>query len=381
MEFQLPDVGEGTTEGEIVRWLVEVGQRVELDQPLVEVETDKAVVELPAPAAGTIVSLHGDPGETVAVGSTLVVIAADGEATAEELPKANRSPSAAPMAAPYTRRLAAESGIDLGQVRGTGPNGRIVPDDIRRELDARIAVRAQRAEEQANAPTDRGLSPARRRVAEQMSRAWREIPHVTVVEKYELSELVQLKHQLKPDADGAGVRVTYVAFLIKVLALTLPEYPEFNARWQGDRLVRYPDIHIGFATDTEAGLAAPVIRRAGEKSVLEVAREVARLADGIRQGSLRPEEIGGSTITVTTGGRLGGLFATPIIHAPEVAIVGMYRIQAEPVIRNGAVQAGQVGYLSLTFDHRVADGVQAARFLNALGESLSRPGRLLLRLR
>jgi pyruvate dehydrogenase E2 component (dihydrolipoamide acetyltransferase) len=390
MEFKLPDVGEGTTEGEIVRWLVEVGEKVELDQPLVEVETDKAVVELPSPCAGVIMNRYGEVGEIVPVGSTLVVIGEGGDAAgspperppvvSEPRPprEAGSPPADNVQAAPFTRRMAKQHGVELAGIVGSGPKGRIVPDDIRRltEPPGRGPVLMDAADD----PREMVIRGTRRRVAEHLEKSWREVPHVTVVEKYELSELVRLRQELKPEAAKEGIRLTYLAFLIKALAICSRQYPEFNARWQGDRVFQHRAVDVGIAVDTDQGLTVPVVRDAGKKTLLEISQAVTQLADGARRRTLRPEELSGSTITVTAGGELGGLFATPIIHAPEVAIVGMYRIQPEAVIRDGEVRAGQIGYFSLTFDHRVSDGMRAANFLNALGETMAHPHRMLLHL-
>ena len=399
MEFKLPDVGEGTTEGEIVRWLVEVGQRVTLDQALVEIETDKAVVELPSPRAGVIVKRLGEEGEVVPVGATLVVIEDDPgqaqagirrslevEATGVGTPDgpeaaARRKDAQSVQAAPYTRKIARESGVALETLVGSGPKGRIVPQDVRQALGTTKASPGLGTG--SGGPTNvqeipmRGL---RKSVADHLSQTWRDVPQVSVVEKYDFSDLVRLRQELKEAPEASGVRLTYLAFLIKALTRALEQYPDFNARWQGERLFRHSTVDIGIAVHSEQGLAVPVVRGADQLSLLEISREVERLAKGARQRSLKPEELTGSTITVTAGGALGGLFATPIIHSPEVAIIGMYRIQLEPIIRDGAVVAASVGYLSLTFDHRAVDGMAASGFLNALGEALSQPTRWLLNL-
>lgn len=395
MEFKLPDVGEGTTEGEIVRWLVNLGDTVILDQPLVEVETDKAVVELPSPMAGVIRARYGEEGEVMAVGATLVVIdPASGSAPSENSarpPKVERpdeetvavkpvAPSASVQAAPFTRKMARDGGVNLAEVVGSGPHGRIVPDDVRRVLDRQPQL-ARVETEPSEELEEIIIQGVRRRVADHLSQAWREVPQVTVVEKYDFSELVSVRQQLKAEAAADGGSLTYIAFLAKALALVLREYPELNARWQGQRLFKHPKVHIGFAVNTADGLSVPVIHDVDQMSVREISERIKVLAEGARERKLKPAQLNGSTITVTAGGSLGGLFATPIINPPEVAIVGMYRIQPEAVVRNGAVVSAEIGHLSLTFDHRVVDGMRASAFLNGLGATLSHPTRWLLNLR
>ncbi len=377
MEFKLPDVGEGTTEGEIVRWLVEVGERVSLDQPLVEIQTDKAVVELPAPRAGVIVSRHGEVGQVIAVGTTIVVIEDEAGAVRpsvarKETPSTSiESPKMGVQAAPYTRKIAREAGVDLDTLVGSGPKGRIIPEDVRRATEVEPVALPESVQEVAI----RGL---RRAVGEHLKQSWSEVPHVTVVEKYDFSELVSVRQDLKERAKISGTRVTYLAFLIKALSMAVGRYPDFNARWQGERLYRHQAIHVGMAVNTEHGLTVPVVRDVLTKSLRRISDDVERLADQARRQRLTSSELTGSTITVTAGGTLGGLFATPIIHAPEVAIVGMYRIQEEPVIRKGAVESAFIGYLSLTFDHRAVDGMIASEFLNDVGDTLAHPSRWLL---
>lgn len=391
IEFKLPDVGEGTTEGQIVRWLVEVGDAVELDQPLVEVETDKAVVELPAPRPGIILSRHGAVGEVVPVGSTLVVIGGADEAREPghervtppdpaERPRAPAMPaSLGVQAAPYTRRLAREAGIDIEAISGTGPRGRVTPDDVRRMTAP--GPSAEPGQSPDNERTLVELTPLRRRIGERLMTAQQAAPAVTVVEQYDFTDLVAIRSALKAEAAEDGAKLTYLAFLAKVVATVVARFPGFNARWDGDRLFRYRPVHLGIAVNTEEGLAAPVLRHAEQKNLIEISREIARLAQGARRRALSREELAGSTMTLTAGGNLGGLFATPILNFPEVAIIGMYRIHDAAVIRDGAVVARKVGYLSLTFDHRVADGMEASAFLNAIGHELERPERLMLHLR
>ena len=387
-EFKLPDVGEGTTEGEIVRWLVGVGDAVALDQPLVELETDKALVELPSPRAGVIASVHGEPGQVVPVGTTLVVIDVAGEPVAER--PAAPMPAPAPVApirtgrtpavqaAPATRRLARELGVDLTHVPASGPRGRVLPGDVR----AAAGTPAP-----AGAPTSAAdrmpmvLSGLRRVMAEHMATSAREIPQVTVVERVNASELVRVRTALRGTAEALGARLTYLPWVAKALALALADHPRFNARWDHGTCYQHRDVHLGIATDTPDGLLVPVIRDAGQLSVLELAQAMTAQTERAQARKLSAGELSGSTVTITGGGRLAGLFATPLINPPEVAILGVYRIQQEAQVVGGAVVPCPMLYLSWTFDHRIADGAEASRFLEQLKDLLADPGQWLLRLR
>jgi pyruvate/2-oxoglutarate dehydrogenase complex dihydrolipoamide acyltransferase (E2) component len=403
-EFKLPDVGEGITEGEIIRWLVAAGDIVTQDQPLVEVQTDKAVVELPSPRAGRILECRGEPGQVIAVGTTLAVIGDTEEtaAVAEEMPppgaparppapvSVTRETSPAPtpprlrvQAAPATRRLARELGIDLAEVSGSGPHGRVVPADVRRAAheDREPAPTTPLTTPGAGGRTEVKLIGLRRVISEHMAQSWREIPHVTVVEKARASELKAIRERLKEAGEARGVRVTYLPLVAKALTLAIRDYPVFNARWEEGRLFQYADVHLGLAMDTPEGLVVPVVRGAQDRSVLEIAGEAARLAAGARERRLSSSELTGSTVTITGGGPLEGLFATPIINYPEVAILGMYRLRDEAWVVDGRLEPAPSLYLSLTFDHRVADGAEASRFLRRLIGLLEDPAVWLLDLR
>ncbi len=399
LEFKLPDVGEGTTEGEIVRWLVNVGDTVQLDQPMIEVETDKAVVELPAPKAGVILARFGDAGQTVPVGTTLVIIGNPNEkpptARAEEVLLA--AVSAAPQdptvgadhtqgvqAAPATRRLAREAGLDLSKIIGTGPRGRIVPEDVRRAMTA-VTESVPPSIPDATTEPDRTqviFKGIRKKTAEHMALSWQKIPHVTVVEKLDASHLVAFRGELKAVATTKGMaNLTYLPILSKIVAVALKEYPWFNARWDGEQLFQYRAVHMGIAVDTSEGLVVPVLRDAHDRGILDLARHLAELVGRARERKLSPEELTGSTITITGGGSLGGLFATPIINYPEVAIIGMYPMVTEGVRVHGNWEERPMLHISLTFDHRIADGVLASRFLGAIKALLLDPIGMLAYLR
>jgi pyruvate dehydrogenase E2 component (dihydrolipoamide acetyltransferase) len=356
-EFKLPDLGEGLTEGEIARWLVAEGQEIAEDDPLVEVQTDKTTVEIPSPAAGKVARILVSEGDVVPVGTVLVVIGEDGAAPADEQPAAE-PPSSVPdttrgqspdvakrdkvRATPLVRRLAQELGIELSGLRGTGPQGRVTEEDVRRAA----TVRGQTpdvAEEGRREP----LRGVRRLVAEHMARAHREVPPVTWVEECDFGK-VDLKR--------------LVPAVLEAVAKSLQEFPELNARLDGDTIVYLERYDLGVAVQTEQGLVVPVVRAADEKSLDELADEVTRLAEAARAGTLAPEEVRGSTFTVTSAGKLGGLLTTPIVNHPEVAILSVGRVAERAVVRDGEIQARPVGTIAITFDHRVVDGARAAEF-------------------
>ena len=338
-EFKLPDLGEGVREGEISRWLVEVGQDVAEDDPLVEIQTDKTTVEIPSPAAGKVARILVDEGELVPVGTPLVLIGSDGEASA-------RAPEKV-QATPLVRRIAEDLEVDLGTVKGTGPGGRITEDDVR---GAAGPVEGERREP---------LRGIRRQVAEHLTRSHREVPSVTVVEECDFTALSQAR----------GER-SYLPYLLDAVVAGLKGYPELNATFAGNEIVYWERYDIGLAVQTDEGLVVPVLRAADEKSLDELAGEAARLAEGARAGTLAPEELKGSTFTVTSAGRLGGLFATPLVNHPEVGILGLHRIAQRAAVVDGQIVAREMGWLSCTFDHRVVDGARASEFLLAVIERL-----------
>jgi len=338
-EFKLPDLGEGLTEGEVARWLVSVGDEVAEDQPLVEIQTDKTTVEIPSPAAGKVASILVEEGKVVPVGTVLVVIGEDGAAPSER-PRAEQAPqqeATKVRATPLVRRLAQELEVELGSLTGTGPQGRIT------EADVRGAAGPAEPAEGRREP----LRGVRRLIAEHMARAHREVPAVTWVEECDIGAL-----DLK----------LLVPTVLKACAEALREFPELNARIEGDEIVYLDRYDLGVAVQTEEGLVVPVVRSCDTASIEELAAEVARLAEGARAGALKPEELRGSTFTVTSAGKLAGLFQTPIVNHPEVAILSIGRIGPRPVVREGGLEVGQVGHIALTFDHRVVDGARAAEF-------------------
>jgi pyruvate/2-oxoglutarate dehydrogenase complex dihydrolipoamide acyltransferase (E2) component len=356
-EFKLPDLGEGLTEGEIARWLVQEGQEIAEDDPLVEVQTDKTTVEIPSPAAGTVARILVAEGAVVPVGTVLVVIGADGESPpGQPRPEPNdvsetatsRGQTPGPVqkgrvrATPLVRRLAQELGVDLEALDGTGPQGRVTEEDVR-------GAAVSRGLTPGHGPEGRRepLRGVRRLVAEHMARAHAEVPSVTWVE----------------EADFGAVDLRrLVPLALKAVAATLKEFPELNARLEGDEIVYLDRYDLGVAVQTEQGLVVPVVRNCDEASLEELQAEVERLAESARNGSLKPEELRGSTFTVTSAGKLGGLLTTPIVNHPEVGILSIGRVAERPVVRDGEIVARPTGYVSVTFDHRVVDGARAAEF-------------------
>ena len=326
-EFKLPDLGEGLTEGEVARWLVSEGQEVAEDDPLVEIQTDKTTVEIPSPAAGVVSQILVEEGAVVPVGTVLVVIGGDG---AVERPQA----AAKARATPLVRRLAQELGVDLDTLKGTGPQGRVTEDDVRGAAGPREGRREP-------------LRGVLRLMAENMARSHREIAAVTWVE----------------ECDFTGVELErLVPLVLKACAEALQEFPELNARLEREELVYLDRYDIGFAVQTDDGLVVPVVRGCDSASVDELAAEVVRLADAARAGKLEPEELRDGTFTVTSAGKFGGLLVTPLINPPQVAILGVHRIEDRPVARDGEIVVRRMGNVSVTFDHRVVYGKRAAEF-------------------
>ena len=349
--FKLPDLGEGLTEGEVARWLVTEGQEIAEDDPLVEIQTDKATVEIPSPYAGTVLKILVAEGEIAPVGTELVVIGQPGEEVTTTVAPGASTPSdtvsqgasvaSAPgagrvQATPVVRRIAHELGIDLAEVAGSGPGGRITEDDVR-AFTAGASAEGQREP----------LRGVRRVIAEHMARAHREVPPVTWVEECDFED-VPLERLLPT--------------VVKACADALVEFPELNARFDGDAILYLDRYDIGVAVQTDDGLVVPVVRGANEKSVDELGTEIAALAERARTGSLGAEDLRGSTFTVSSAGKLAGLFQTPIVNHPEVAILSIGRVAPRSVVREGEIVVRRTGTLAITFDHRVVDGARAAAF-------------------
>jgi pyruvate dehydrogenase E2 component (dihydrolipoamide acetyltransferase) len=423
--FALPDLGEGLTEAEIVKVLVAEGDVIAEDAPLLEVETDKATVEIPSPMAGRVARIHVQPGQTVKVGAVLVTFD-DAPAGARATPAPAPSPRAAAVgpepaaaaaapagagvgpvpAAPATRRLARELGVDLRAVRGTGPGGRVTDDDVRAAGGARPAAPAPPAVRPAPerpavakplapvgvappalpkfeqwGPVERqALSHLRRTIAERMTLSATLIPHVTHFDRADITELDAIIRRSVEEAQKRGVTLTLTSFLLKAAALALREHPQFNASLDpaAGELILKRYYHLGIAVATERGLIVPVIHDVDRKPLVELQRELAALALRVRDGKATLDDLRGGTFTITNIGALGGTGAIPIINYPEVAILGVARAREEPVVREGRIVPRVLLPLSLTFDHRVADGADGARFATAIVRRLERPEQLLL---
>jgi pyruvate/2-oxoglutarate dehydrogenase complex dihydrolipoamide acyltransferase (E2) component len=345
--FKLPDLGEGLTEGEVARWLVQEGQQIAEDDPLVEIATDKTTVEIPSPAGGTVAGIHVAEGEIVPVGTVLVTITTDtvatpprsSDAAPPNLPVAETSSHGRVRATPLVRRIAQELGVDLAAVQGSGRNGQVIEQDVRA-----LAENDQPAGSGERREKVRGV---RRAIVEHLTRSHREVPAVTFVE----------------ECDFSGIPLgQLVAVTAKAVAEMLASYPELNARLEQDEIVYLDRYDIGVAVQTAEGLLVPVLRDCGGKSIEQLHTEVQRLAEGARAGTLAPEELRDSTFTVTSAGKLGGLLVTPLVNHPEVAILGLHRIAPRPVARGKEIVIRPVGNVSVTFDHRVVDGARAAAF-------------------
>lgn len=412
--FRLPDIGEGIAEAEIVGWHVKVGDRVEEDQPIADMMTDKATVEMESPVAGTVIRLAGEPGQQIAIGSMLVEIETEGEGEAPASPAEPASaalistpeparkggsqsepapvvaeerpapaPSAAPsqeervkadvLASPAVRARARELGIDLSQVKAGG-------DHIRHsDLDAFLLYGSG----QGYRPAGRGARRAdeevkviglRRRIAENMAASKRAIPHFSYVEEIDVTALEATREQLNAHR-GDKPKLTLLPLLIVAICRALPEFPMLNARYDDEAgvVTRYGAVHMGIATQTDAGLMVPVIRDAQDRNVWQLAAEIRRLADAARTGKAKAEELSGSTLTLTSLGPLGGVATTPVINRPEVAIIGPNRIIERPVFRGREVVPAKLMNLSISCDHRVVDGWDAASFVQAVRKLLETP--------
>jgi pyruvate dehydrogenase E2 component (dihydrolipoamide acetyltransferase) len=433
LEFKLPDVGEGIHEAEVMRWLVNVGDTVERDQPILEIQTDKAVVEIPAPVAGIIAEIRAEAGSMAQVGDVLIVIDPTDQVTATAGAKKTAEPAqatssstngqtAAPppapggvaagpgrrvLAAPAVRKMALELGIDLARVPGSGPAGRVLPDDIKKfaAQPDQSEEMMQTAEERvtsdvpgtpAVAPTaaappalprgqelteEEPLQGLRRRIAERMEIAW-QIPHVTSFDEVDAANLVALRKHLQPEAERRGLRLTYLPFIVKAVTQTLKESPYLNASLDmANKTIRlHRHFHIGIATAVPEGLLAPVIRHADQLNLLQIAGELTRLGDLAQQRKLELNELSGSTFTITNFGSFGGHQGTPIINPPEVAILGVGRIEDKPVVVDGQVEVRPVLPLALSYDHRLIDGAAAGQFLRRLIALLADPNLLFLEL-
>ncbi len=443
MEFKLPDIGEGVHEGEIVKWLVKEGDAIAADQPMVEVMTDKATVEIPSPVAGTIAKIHAADGVTIEVGKVIVSIAEKGKAAAapaaeakapaakpESKPVPQRQAAKAPaheeaeaaneetarqseseplpfeiLATPATRKLARDLDVDLRQLKGTGTQGRITKTDVQLAAEgvdaaterpshsaaasmslsrtttsspsSQVAVR-QAAFHGGENETRIPLRGIRKKIAEAMTRSKHTAAHFTYVEEVDMTEVVRLRKEAKGEGEKMGVKLTFLPFIIKAVVPALKEFPMLNSSLDDDKqeIVMKNYFNFGIATDTQNGLMVPVIKNADRKTVWELADDITTLSDRARNGKSQMEDLKGGTFTFTNAGSIGGVFATPVINHPEVAIMGVNSIRKRPMVIDDKIEIRDMMYLSLSVDHRVVDGADAARFMNRVVFYLSNPMRL-----
>ena len=397
--FKLPDIGEGVVEGEVGQWHVSVGDSVSEDDPIVDVMTDKATVTIPSPVSGVISSLSGDVGDMIAVGSSLMEIDSEGEGgapaaedTEEQEPVSDPDPPKAPepapseiqtqtgrvLASPAVRKRARENDVDLSNVRGSGPAGRIRHADLDAFIAAGGAVSG--APPMAYSLKRTEVTPVkvvglRRKISEQMSLSKSRIPHFSYFEEVDITELENLRQILNSTRDETQPKLTYLPFIMLALAKIMPDHPECNAHFDDEAGVvnRNAAVNLGIATQTDRGLYVPVVKHVESMDIWKTASEMQRVSGSARDGSASLDELTGSTFTITSLGREGGLGATPIINHPEVAILGVHKAREMPVARNGAIVIRRIMNLSSAFDHRVVDGADGASLIQHLKRMLENP--------
>ena len=376
----MPDLGEGTVESEIVVWRAGVGDAIEADQPLVDIMTDKATIEITAPVSGTLVSVAGEPGDIIQVGAELAVFATEKGTELNSVPGESAPAPTRPQTSPAIRRLARERGINLDRISGTGTNGRITRADIDACLDQAGKQTEAKAEADATGVREIKLVGLRRKIAEQMSLSASRIPHFSYVEEVDVTDLEQLRRHLNKTRQESRPELTYLPFVMQALVKVASEFPRCNAHFDDERQVirQFEPVHIGIAVQTDDGLMVPVIRNVETLDLWQCARELGEIAQRARNGRARKEELSGSTITITSLGALGGIVSTPIINYPEVAIIGINRTQQRPVFQNNGVTPRLMMNISSSFDHRVVDGYDAARAIRALKSYLESPATIFL---
>ncbi|WP_420144129.1 dihydrolipoamide acetyltransferase family protein [Sphingobium sp.] len=405
-EFRLPDIGEGTAEAECVAWHVSVGDWVEEDQPLLDVMTDKATVEVTSPVGGIVIDRHGNPGDMLQVGSTILVFDQGDEpvATLPSSPvvlapvlseRTADEPVMVPpptriVSTPAVRKRARDMGIDIADVRGSGPAGRVRQVDldahVRRagmtvpDLSLSVAPHATMPVADDHEYEDIPVIGLRRKIAERMQDTKRRIPHFSYIEEVDVGPLERLRAELNVAPGHTAPRLTLLPFLIRALSRTLPEFPQMNARYddQAGVVRRYRSCHVGIATQTPAGLVVTVVKDAGKRSLWDNALEIGRLSDRARAGKAGTAELSGSTITITSLGAMGGLATTPVINSPEVAILGVNKIVERPIIRDGRIEVTRMMNISASFDHRIIDGWDAALFIQRIKSALEAPAKLFM---
>ncbi|MBF6031082.1 2-oxo acid dehydrogenase subunit E2 [Pseudomonas sp. P115] len=411
--IKMPDIGEGIAEVELSVWHVKVGDLVVEDQVLADVMTDKAMVDIPSPVHGKVISLGGEPGEVMAVGSILISIEVEGAGNAKDVPVVKEAPKAEPvaeakpapvaetkpvikaaaapvardaderpLASPAVRKHALDAGIQLRLVQGTGPAGRVLHED----LDAYLQQGTAKASSTANPYAERNTEEQipvigmRRKIAQRMQDATRRAAHFSYVEEIDVTALDELRVHLNEKHGAARGKLTLLPFIVRAMVVALRDFPQINARYDDDAQVitRLGAVHVGVATQSDVGLMVPVVRHAEARSLWGNAEEIARLATAARNGKASRDELSGSTITLTSLGALGGIVSTPVLNLPEVAIVGVNRIVERPMVIKGQIVVRKMMNLSSSFDHRVVDGMDAAQFIQAIRGLLEQPASLFL---
>lgn len=455
LDFKFPDVGEGTTEGTLVKWHVREGDLIKADQPIAEIETDKAVVEIPSPRAGVIFKLYGKPGEVIKVGNVLATIGDAGEkplTSAQSTPSAgsSKTPAVSPakstlggsfsagssppgkaIATPSTRQLARQMGIDIDSVKGTGPAGRVTDEDVKNASSmSKMTGKSPSSFTSAPAPSSFSSTPSsspsgmpihpenvvespagahivsplshpeastpawkaegteeripmkglRKVISDRMVKSMFTAVQVTHMDEVDVSELVALREKEKVALEKKGIKLTYLPFVAKAIVAALKNHPYLNASIDDttQEVVLKHYYHMGIAVDTEEGLIVPVVRDVDKKTIIQLSKEMQDLAARTRERKVSPDELKGSTFTITNIGTLGGVYATPVLNWPEVGILGLGKIQDKPVVRDGKIVIRKMMSVSLTFDHRIVDGAQAVRFCNEVLQHLEDPGLFLM---
>jgi pyruvate dehydrogenase E2 component (dihydrolipoamide acetyltransferase) len=423
--FKFPDIGEGIHEGKILKWHVKKGQTVSEGDAVVNVETDKVVTDIPIPKDGVIKNLFGKEGEVINVGDALVEMEVEGEVAEEEVKVAKveekgfgvvgvieeaasdaflpatgegmeekiaakeieEAPRRKAIATPVARKMAKDLGIDINTVRGTGPGGRVMKENIQKAFDEKQAgpkvgaptTIAIPAEAEANIEIEE-LSQIRKTIINRMVQSKFTAPHATAFEEVEVSKLVELRNEKKKDLAEKGIKLSYMPFIIKAVALALKRNKTLNSKLDlpNNRVIYQKFYNIGFATDTPDGLMVPVIKDADRKSIIEIAQAITDLSERARDRKIALDEIKGGTFSITNYGSIAGTYGVPVINYPEVAIMGIGRIKQEPVVKNGEIVIGNVLPLSMSFDHRIVDGADAARFIKDIMAMLNDPLTMLM---
>ncbi|MBX9956848.1 2-oxo acid dehydrogenase subunit E2 [Peribacillus simplex] len=417
MEFKLPDVGEGMHEGEIIQWLIKEGDAVKQDQPIVEVQTDKVNAELTAPAAGVVKKIFFSVGDIVEVGTTIFTIQEENDVSvpdtgiseeenqvgqsrdvnvnAEHITAKHHHQAVRALATPFVRQMAREMKIDIEKVKGSGPAGRITESDLKqfKENDSFTRENAKQHDDKTgqeftpimgNEREERiPLKGIRKKIAEHMVKSVSTIPHVTHVDELEMDRLKEFKNQLKEYSDDKDIKLTFLPFFVKAIVIALKEFKTLNASIdeRTNEIILKNYYHIGIATNTNEGLIVPVIKHADQKTIFQLADEIRQMATQAREGKLSIDQITGSTFTISNVGPIGGMHATPIINYPEAAILALHKMEHRMVVRDLEGVIRLMMNMSLSFDHRLIDGVTAVQFTNKIKELLENPIRLVVEMR